>query len=103
MLFIENYWAEITDRNLSIANSNGSDVECWLTESFKIIQECHPCSGMKILIQCVSDKSIVLFSSEVRFKFSDFEIKSRTNVACEATNYKELVECAKSNKTVYRR
>lgn len=30
--------------------------------------------------------------------FSDFEITSKTNEACEETKYKELVECEKSGR-----
>lgn len=74
VLIIESHWTDNNTHLVATISTNQTS-NCWLKESFRIIEQCHPCT--------------------------DFEITSQSNPACKETRYKEAVECETSGK-VYR-
>ncbi|XP_054279237.1 protein JTB-like [Macrosteles quadrilineatus] len=73
VLVIESNWAVGNGRTIRVVEKNASGAEfCWLTENFKVVEECHPCT--------------------------DFEIASKSNRICSGTHFKESVICEKSGK-----
>lgn len=81
ILIFESHWAFETSTtshfgNYSNLSKNASAEECKPDEETEVIESCHPCS--------------------------DFEIASKSNVACIPSHFKEAVKCLKSGKTLFR-
>lgn len=74
VLIVESHWTEEKNHNLkNVDNSSKAEQHCWHTETFDIIEPCHPCS--------------------------EFEIASRSVEACIPTHFKEGIKCHVSGKT----
>lgn len=97
VLIVESRWTESPRRKFIIEKNS----TCYEHEDYKIIQDCHPCTGMLYQIKRLNNQNHYTID-RLHFIHTDSEITSKSQGVCVHTHNKEVLRC-KSGKTVTRR
>lgn len=73
VLIVESRWTGQNNNHSNSVDNSSKPEHCWQTETFEILEVCHPCN--------------------------EFEINSKSVEACIPTKFKETIRCSLSGKT----